>query len=136
MKMNGQHIARIALIAFLLNVMMPFFAVYNVEHPSPAKEISSLFGEKVLICTGDGFKWVKWADLESGKEKHAPSSHYKCPLCYLAAHGLKDFTAPGTIGLAYNGSATDPGYITYDHWLIVFRLQSPFASRAPPAIFA
>lgn len=133
MKRNIRHIARITLLAFLLNAVLPFFAVYDVPtHQAFAKEMSSLFGEKVLICTGEGFKWVKWEDLQSGKEKHNPDSHYKCPLCYLAAHGLKDIITPDTMTLASveNGES---GIAGYDYRPAAFYLRSSLHNRAPPS---
>lgn len=134
MKLRRKHIARIACLAFLLNALLPFFAVYDIPHQSAAKEMSSLFGEKVLICTGDGFKLVTWADLESGKEKHNPSSHYKCPLCYVAAHGMKDMVTPDAVTLA-SIEISASGHAIYDYRLSALTLQSSFSSRAPPASF-
>ena len=132
MKKNCKHIARIALFAFLLNALLPFFAVYDVPaHQSAAKEISSLFGDKVLICSGDGFKWVKWEDLQSGKEQHTPPSHYKCPLCYVAAHGMKDMVTPDAVALV-SIEAADSVHAIYDYWPSAFYLQSAFSSRGPP----
>lgn len=133
MKQYIKNISRITLLAFLLNAVMPFFAVYDVaSHQAFAKEISSLFGEKVLLCTADGFKWVKWEDLQSGKEKHNPASHHKCPLCYLAAHGVKNLITPSAIALASVESSASR-YMVYDHRPADFCLQSPLHSRAPPS---
>jgi hypothetical protein len=85
MKNTGiKYFSFIALFAFLLNVMLPFFAVYN---PASASDAPAIDG-KILICSGDGFKWVKLSDLQSGKEVPA-HTHYKCALCYVAAHGVK-----------------------------------------------
>ncbi len=133
MKKNIRHIARITLLAFLLNVLLPFFAVYDVSnHQAFAKEKSSLFGEKVLICTGDGFKWVKWEDLQRDKEKHNPPSHYQCALCYVAAHGLKDVVTPDAITLA-SVATHNSRYVIYDYRPLAFYLHSSPPSRAPPS---
>jgi len=70
-------------LAVAFSALLPFFAVHN-----PSNHLSSVFGERVLICTGDGFKWVNPADLQSGKEKPKPHSGDKCPLCYAARHSL------------------------------------------------
>jgi hypothetical protein len=75
-------------ITLLLQALLPFAAQYNSESAQTASASNSLFGETVLICTGEGFRWVKWADLQSGKEKPAPhQKKYQCALCYVAAHG-------------------------------------------------
>lgn len=137
---RAKYIARIALFAFLLNAILPFFAVYNVSkhdisnHQAWAKEISPLFGEKVLICTGDGFKWVKWEDLQGGKEKHPSPSHYQCALCYAAAHGLKDIITPDTVTLAsMRAGALSPAI--HVHLSVASYPHSPHHSRAPPTPF-
>lgn len=135
MKDNTRHIAYVVLLAFLLNVMVPFFAVYNIEHSAPAKEMTTLFGEKVLICTGDGFKWVKWADLQSGKEKHNPS-HYKCPLCYIAAHAFKYLFLLAAIFCIFLRRKSGVRRISYEYRPSAFYWQSLLGSRAPPVIFS
>jgi hypothetical protein len=87
--MRHKAIASIVAVAFLLHALMPFFAVYQLpdtRHTS-AKEMASLFGDKVLVCTEDGFKLVRWEDVLSGKEHPKPHTQYQCPLCYVAAHG-------------------------------------------------
>lgn len=136
MKNSVRPIAYIALFAFLLNVMVPFFAVYNVEHASAGREMASLFGEKILICTGDGFKWTKLTDLKSGKEKHKPSP-YKCPLCYLAAHALKYLFLLAAVLFAFSLSKSGSqcrGF--FDYRPPALHLQSLLGSRAPPASFS
>lgn len=94
------------LAAFISNVFIPFFAVYN---PSPAQaaeksEQSSLFGEKILICTDYGFKWVTWQELQQEGEEHPEpgEKHYECPLCYVSAHGLKDFLSVSKVTWEHN----------------------------------
>lgn len=139
MKKNIPPIALVALFAFLLNALLPFFAVYNVQdghdNQSAARQMASLFGEKVLICTSDGFKWVKWADIEKEGKPHKPSN-YQCGICYLAAHGTKDFTTPSAVALAYNTEASSAGYTIYEYRRAAFHTQLPFSGRAPPAIFS
>lgn len=133
MKNSLRHIANVTLTAFLLNAFLPFFAVYDTPKLPPAKEMSSLFGDKVLICTGDGFQWVTWEELQKQGSRHE-SSRYKCGLCYLAAHGLKDLLTPASVTLARveeNGKAVA---IRGDH-SAALTLALAFASRAPPSSF-
>ena len=102
--MKKATITHIALLAFAMNVMLPFFAIYNLPAASAhessvsnAEDLASLFGDKVLICTPDGFKWVSWKDLNNGKEH--PHSEFKCPLCYVGAQGMKHAMPSAQIGL-------------------------------------
>ncbi len=115
--------------------MLPFFAVYNppVEN-TQAKQLSALFGEQILICTDAGFKWVKLADLLSGKEKPEPHPDYKCPLCYIASHGMKAL-APASFAVAYDHGRTHPPVFAYHPLSIAFPSASPLNVRAPPVSF-
>lgn len=127
-----RHIARVTLLAFLLNVFLPFFAVYTPQANAYAKQPFSVFGEKVLICTRDGFVWVNWKDLQKGNTKHKPHPNYKCPLCYLAAHGLKDITASDAMVLPYGKVAYNTGFSVYRYHPVSHYLQSSLHTRAPP----
>lgn len=73
-------------IVLVISTMIPFFAVYDSSPSDTAKKIASLFGDKILICTGDGFKLIDLADIET-EQKNLPQDHYKCPLCFIAANG-------------------------------------------------
>lgn len=75
-----------ALLAFLVSLFLPFFAVYQSSH-SDAEKITSLFGEQVLICTSEGFRLVDrkdLADIEKSPESHP---RFQCALCYVSAYG-------------------------------------------------
>ena len=124
------------ILAFIINAILPFFAVYNLsaDH-TEARRLSSVFGEQIIICTGDGFKWVKLADLQSGKEKPTPHSDTKCPLCYAARHGLKDMALASAAIVPGYGLIPTPVYTAYDPILISYHRSSPLHVRAPPASF-
>lgn len=132
MKPFRHLIARIALLALLLNAFIPFFATYHAGNVSPETQEASLFGDKVLLCTAEGFKWVKIADMQNGK---TPRSHYQCPLCYLAAHGLAhalphaETVVPHRFALSVTGSG-------YEYFPAATLLHGTSESRAPPVIAA
>lgn len=91
-----QSYAYITLLIFLLSSLLPFFAVYNfssygdiAEKEYISKEISSIFGSKILICTSEGFKWVSQEDLQNGSEKPTPHPKYKCAACYVSTNSIK-----------------------------------------------
>lgn len=122
-------------VAFLAHTLTPFFAVYNLSAvTAETKQLASLFGEKILICTGDGFKWVSLADLQNGKENPKPHPDYKCPLCYVASHGLKAVTGKAVAVLHDYGSAATPLF-AYDSPFISSRPALSLHVRAPPVSF-
>lgn len=126
-------------VAFLMNAMLPFFAVYNppasYEDEQNIKQMSSLFGEKILICTEAGFRLVSWNDLINGKEKPKPHPNIKCPLCYIAAYGqwikpasleIANITFPVIWHVSYHAANQSISAIYY--WQRLF-------TRSPPESF-
>lgn len=134
-----RHITILTIIALLISVIVPFFAVYNLQgggdNAEQESELSALFGDKILICTADGFKWVSIADLETNQEQPEPHHDYKCGICYLAANGLQDIiTSDAAIEIAY---AITPSNLSYG-FVYVFvdnnTFKNSFQTRAPPFI--
>lgn len=116
--------------------MTPFFAVYNPEPTRVTKEFSELFGGKILICTGNGFKWINIEDLAQEKE-HIPSDHYKCPLCYIAAH-VPNVVLSGAgvlITSAYVSNINQVIYSLYSYTPLPISISGNIQSRAPPFSF-
>ncbi len=136
-----RYFSLLTLVAFLMNVMLPFFVVYDVQQAlasgsaeSSSEEMSSLFGEKVLICTSDGFKWVSWEDLQNGKEQPKPHPQYQCALCYVAAHGIKNAVPAQEIEIAYHQNIQYISYYFSDVTTISKLAGRGFLTRAPPHI--
>jgi hypothetical protein len=133
-----KHIALLALLAFLVNATLPFLATYNVPDHSAAslKAISTAFGDRIFICTGNGFKWVSLAELQKQKSpSHHPDSHFQCGLCYLAAHGLAHLALLGGIALAYAAYRRIHLRVAYAVRTNISSYHSFQYSRAPPAFF-
>jgi hypothetical protein len=78
-------------LVLAFNTLLPFFAFYSpaptVSMSAPSL-LSSLLGDKVIICTGDGFALVKWSDLQAGKVPIKPHKPFFCPLCYISTHDV------------------------------------------------
>lgn len=127
----------LVLAAFIANVFIPFFAVYNPSsaQAAEASEQSSLFGEKILICTEYGFKWVSWDELsQEGDEKPKPNKkHYECPLCYVSAHGLKDFLSVSKVIWTQDLFETQTIIYSSANDIAKFRYAlAGYQTRAPP----
>jgi len=77
----------LALLAFVTNVLMPFYAVSGgLLSANFTANASSLFGEKILICTSAGYQWVSLSYFEDAPDTEPEDQHnsyLKCPLCYL-----------------------------------------------------
>ena len=115
---------------------MPFFAVYNLpDNTAQASEITSIFGDNILICTDDGFRWVSLNDLRKGKEPSKHNSKYKCALCYVANNGTKHLGASDTatsVAPAYTAIYKFPPESALISREILKQTASP---RAPPYSF-
>ncbi len=86
-RQKNRFISCLSAAALLLYTLLPFFAIYQLPANITTASSPAPFGDKILLCTAEGFRLVSWADLVSGKEKPKPHHEYRCPLCYMAAHG-------------------------------------------------
>lgn len=80
-------------MAMVMNSSLSFFSPYSVPsaNANEQESVSSVFGDKILICTKYGFKWVSSQELEKEKHKQKNNDHYKCATCYVVAYEIKDF---------------------------------------------
>ena len=123
------------LLAFVFNLLLPFFATYNLNIAQAAivDDLSALIGDKVLLCTSTGYKWVSLTELQDQESAPETGAHYKCPLCYL------NVDKPETIPSDYSTlAAVSPAYRVSNYsdapvenqktvWLLFGR-----STRAPP----
>lgn len=117
-----------------VNTLLPFFATYSST--TPPSGLAALFGEKVLVCTGDGFVWVKWEDLASGKAPVKPHKSYFCPLCYIANNVLgKILLLSAGIYLA-RSLLSRSSLLSYQPANLVSAMHTTLHSRAPPFSFS
>ena len=124
------------LLAFVFNLLLPFFATYSL--PAQADQqvsLASLLGDKILICTTEGYKWVSLAELQDEEPVPVVDEHYKCPLCFLQVdkplsltpdHLILQNVSPVYFALYQTDAFFE------DHKTI--RLLLGRSTRAPPAI--
>ena len=101
------------LLAFVLNLLLPFFATYSLgaAQAAGADDLSALIGDKVLLCTSTGYQWVSLSEFQGEEPAPAPetSDHYKCPLCYLGLDKPEvvaaDYSMLRSVSPAYRVSA-------------------------------
>lgn len=131
-KYKHKWIGLVLALAVAFSALLPFFATYNDTAPKSA----SLFGEKILICTGDGFALVNWADLLAGKAPVKQHKSFVCPMCYVADSPLAKvlFLAAGAIFLIARTAAGLSLFSLYDTRLKSFH-RCAARPRAPPVSF-
>ncbi len=139
---KARYFYLLLLVAFLLNVMLPFVAVYDTqqalashsEQSSSNSNLSSLLGDKILICTSSGFKWVSWDDLQQDNNQTQSHSKYQCALCYLAANHFKHSVPIQHVAIFYQKNIRHVFSDALDFTAIPQPTHRLFLARAPPDI--
>jgi hypothetical protein len=124
-----------------MNVLLPFYAVYTLPAANASdsaistQHLNALFGDKILICTEQGFQWVDVDALEKGEAKPPLHKQLKCPVCYASAFGVKDGIVPlkPVIELRERVAVVQPFILADESFPPQWRGHS-IASRAPPAL--
>ena len=120
-------------LAVAFGALLPFFATYS-EKVAPSA-LSSVFGEKILICTGEGFQWVKWEDLQSGKSPIQHHKAYSCPLCYVAHNVMGKLLLAAAFTLLLMAHARERALFTLRVANAYARPHNALYPRAPPISF-
>jgi len=124
------------LLAFVFNLLLSFFVPYSLSSAQASAEdsLASLIGDKVLLCTLNGYKWVSLSELQAGESEPGTEPHFKCPLCFLqldkpetipSDYSVLASVSPSYQFSRYSGTATESQKTI---WLLFGR-----SSRGPPA---
>ena len=133
---HRRNIVYTMLLAFVFNSLLSFFVPYSLSSAQASAEdsLASLIGDRVLICTVNGYKWVSLSELQGGEPAPETGLHFKCPLCFLQVdkpetipsdYSLLASVSPGYLFSRYSGTATESQKTI---WLLFGR-----SSRGPPA---
>lgn len=72
----------VALVVFL-NAIAPLSVIAH-EVPSAESSVTeALFGDKILICTPTGFKYISIEELNERQNKGQDGQQNHCPLCLI-----------------------------------------------------
>ncbi len=134
-----KNLSLMLLFAFLVNAILPSISLATTS-PNPAQNdpsiaaLQSVVGERFLICTPSGYKWVSWSDIAGDETTPSSKPRPQCALCTLPTFG----TTAALIGLdaiilptAFIHAAIKIQPITEEHPVDVFRIRGAL-SRAPP----
>ncbi len=126
-------------LAVMLHALMPFYATYRpASHnaaTAPAAQVSSLLGDRILLCTASGFALVSLKDLLSGKAPVKPHNALMCALCYVSASDMGKLLVAALAWLACLGLLAAQARAAQRSEIV---LPAPHANnaspRAPPAL--
>jgi len=121
-------------LALVFNLLLPFFASYGIGLAQASEQ--NPFGNKVLLCTSEGYKWVSLENLPGQAPAPDSSKHYECPLCFLQLDKpVVTHSEPILFGVASTLIAVSTA-ATYVQPLKIQRLLLGRTTRAPPVLIS
>ena len=96
---NRETVNLLLVIALFFNAFSPFSVVLNQFWQDDTSAIETLFGDKILICTPFGYKYVSLDELDETDMGHdeIPDTNSHCSLCMITMDHEKlylvDFTS-------------------------------------------
>lgn len=127
-------------IAFFTNAILPVFVLAHSEISflkNNKDELPSIFGNKILICTVEGLKWISWEDLSNDSEIPDKNKNFKCELCYLSSNSFKEFLVSNNqlkLSSSFEKKYVHSFVLKDNHTKNSFKPSSYF-TRAPPKLF-
>ena len=123
----ARYISSILVIYALLLNGLVMAAPKNMIADFEPKQMSATFGEKVFICTPDGYKWMSWADLEKEKGGHHKSNN--CKFCDIACKGMDSVIGQSQLTLTHT---TPQIFASHEHRLHITAKLISLQARSPP----
>lgn len=123
---NDSLLCALVAFALVLNSALPFFALGKLPQPSA---VDKLYGDKILICTSDGFKFVD-KDKVFG-EQHVQKKH--CQFCYFNAAFQPGTPSAPQIATAVSGGVISKSLFGFGGQQLQNQLLATnHSTRAPP----
>jgi len=134
-----KNLSLMMLLAFLVNAILPSISLASAasnpaENDPTLAALQSVVGDRFLICTPSGNKWVSWDELSGDNTDPSSTPRPQCALCTLPTFG----TTAALIGFdalilptALVLETVQRQAATEEHLIDVFRYRGAF-SRAPP----
>lgn len=97
---QGNVIPLLAALALLVQTLLPFFALYQPPARMDAAQLASVFGEKILICSSQGFRFVTPEELAQSSQHEQTGPQYQCAVCYVSAHAQGIDPSAGVLAAA------------------------------------
>jgi len=72
-------------LAVFFNAIAPLAVVAKEFSASDNMSVESLFGDKILICTPSGFKYINIDELHENQNNGGNGQQSHCPLCQINA---------------------------------------------------
>lgn len=73
-------------VAVFLNAIAPLSIAVNQSANANETALEQLLGDKILICTPFGFKYVSLDELSKSQRGDGDASLTHCPLCQISTH--------------------------------------------------
>ncbi|MDG1997444.1 MAG: hypothetical protein P8J14_13175 [Emcibacteraceae bacterium] len=121
-------------LALFINAMAPLSAVFsNPTHEDDAA-IEALFGDKILICTPLGYKYVSLNELDGMSDEQKQNSSSHCSLCLITTGDDKAYIADLNTFIKIELQKASLNYYALKSVLKSNKRFSPSIPRAPPIL--
>lgn len=119
-------------VVLFLNAITPLSVVAKELSSSGDTGIEALYGDKILICTPAGFKYVSIDELNNldSSGQNVDQSH--CPLCQISVFSTILFLVDISSFNAFSAYSLDQEIYTENDLLLSLALASNIKARAPP----
>lgn len=123
----------VAMVIFL-NAIAPLSVIAHEVPNDESLATEALFGDKILICTPMGFKYISIEELNERQNNGQDGQPYHCPLCLInvAAHILIAVDLSTIFEIEYQTS--DNQIYDIDQSLNSKSFSSAAKPRAPPIL--
>lgn len=90
---NKETINFLLVMALFINAFAPFSVVLNQFRHNDDSSIEALFGDKILICTPFGYKYISIDELDEMDidKNNTPNANSHCSLCLITTDDEKTF---------------------------------------------
>ncbi len=123
----------VAMVIFL-NAIAPLSVIAHEVSNAEGSAREELFGDKILICTPMGFKYISIEELNERQSNGQDGQPYHCPLCLInvAAHIL--IAVDLSTIFEIENQSSDIQIYDIEQWLISTSFSSAAKPRAPPIL--
>lgn len=131
LKPHKRYATLLVALALMFNALSPLLFTLN-SYASAATNTQSSLGNKILICTANGFEYISLEDYENGNYPQDKSSIPHCPLCIISSASADKF-CPTAITVTFPKITTTSIYYSDVAQISSLHITADnIRSRAPP----
>lgn len=125
----------LVVLALFVNAIAPISVAFAQQVSAEEAELEALFGDKIIICTPFGYKYIDLEDFKNGEHPTEDGSSFHCSLCGININGDILYT-PSSIEIYYKEISASAYYHQgIEYYFDNIEATGQINPRAPPASF-